>query len=178
MPLNLLKKYPDFLDLIGDFNHMKKSLRGVYNRDIQDNPDFKFRGIQIHPLICEEGQLEMDRTFKHLTTREVKQSDEGGALPLGREFDIHRSKRLHWINHHVHESTPANIEVFTIIERDRKKREDVKHTYIYDRTGKYVVVFDRRAQKDFYLLTAYYLDEPYAEKMMKKKIKKKLGEVI
>lgn len=179
MPHNLLKKYPELLELIGNLYDMKRSLRGVYDKDIQNNSDFKFRGIQIHPLVSEDGQLDMDRTFTHLTTREFEQFDEkGNSLPPRREFDIHRSRRLHWINHHVHELTPANIEVFTIIERDQKKRVDVKHTYIYDKVGKYVIVFDRRAEKDFYLLSAYYLNEPYAEKMMKKKLKKKLPNVL
>lgn len=179
MPLNLIKKYPELLELIGSLKDMQASLRRIYVRDIEDNADFKFRGIPIHPIKAEEGQLEMDMTFTHLTTREYHPTDDSGnPLPSKREFDIQRSKRLHWINHHVHERTPENIEVFTIIERDQDKRVDVKHTYIYDKVGKYVIVFDRRQQKDFRLLTAYYLDEPYAEKMMKKKMKKKLADVL
>jgi len=179
MPINLLKKYPELLELTGNLRGMLESLRGIYNRDIENNPDFKFRGIIIHPLKS-EGQDDMDRTFRHLTTKEFAQYNEAGELlpDKRREFDINRSRRLHWINHHVHELTPANIDVFTIIEWDQKKHEDVKHTYIYDKVGKYVIVFDRRQEKDFYLLSAYYLDEPYAEKMMKKKMKKKLGEVV
>lgn len=179
MPLNLLKKYPELLELTGSLRDMNASLKRIYVRDIEDNPDFKFRGIPIHPIKAEEGQLEMDMTFSHLTTREFEQVDDSGnKLPPRREFDIHRSVRLHWINHHVHELTPENISVFTIIEWDQKKREDVKHTYIYDRGQKYVIVFDRREQKHFRLLTAYYLNEPYAEKMMAKKMKKKLPEVL
>lgn len=180
MPLNLLKKYPELLVLTGSVSAMLESLHRIYLRDIEDNKDFKFRGIQIHPLKSEEGESEMNRTFTHITTREFSQYDENGCLvPLKRrEFDLARSVRLHWINHHVHECTPDNIEVFTVIERDQKKRADVKHTYIYDKVGKFVIVFDRRATKDFYLLTAYYLDEPYAEKMMKKKMKKREKSVI
>lgn len=179
MPFNLIKKYPELLELVGSLKDMQASLKRIYVRDIEDNPDFKFRGIPIHPIKAEEGQLEMDMTFAHLTTREYHPTDDfGKPLPPKREFDIQRSKRLHWINHHVHERTPENIEVFTIIERDQDKRVDVKHTYIYDKVGKYVIVFDRREQKDFRLLTAYYLDEPYAEKMMKKKMKKRLPEVL
>lgn len=180
MPLNLLKKYPELLVLAGSVASMKASLRKIYLRDIEENEDFKFRGIRVHPLKSEDGQLEMNRTFDHITTRECPQYDENGKLlPLSkREFDMARSVRLHWINHHVHERTPGNIEVFTVVERDQKKRVDVKHTYIYDKEGKYVIVFDRRDQKDFYLLTAYYLNEPYAEKMMKKKMKKKEVNVL
>lgn len=179
MPLNLTKKYPELLDLIGSMRNMLDSLRGIYLRDIEENEDFRFRGIPIHPLKS-EGQLDMDRTFRHLTTREYDQYDENGNLlnEKRREFDMARSRRLHWINHHVHEKTPESIEIFTITERDQKKRQDVTHTYIYDSVQKYVIVFDRRPNKHFYLLTAYYLDEPYAEKALKKKMKKKLPEVI
>ena len=180
MPLNLLKKYPELLILSGSVDAMKASLHKIYLRDIEDNNDFKFRGIQIHPLKSKEGQLEMNRTFDHITTREFPQYDEKGKLlPLSkREFDMPRAVRLHWINHHVHEYTPKNIEVFTIVERDQKKRADVKHTYIYDKVERFVIVFDRREEKDFYLLTAYYLNEPYAEKMMRKKMKKKEANVL
>ena len=179
MPLNLIKKYPEFLELIGSLKDIQSSLKRIYVRDIEDNPDFKFRGIPIHPIKAEEGQLVMDMTFAHLTTREYEQTDEdGNPLPSKREFDIQRSKRLHWVNHHVHERTPENIDVFTIIEWDIKKHQDVKHTYIYDKEKKYTIVFDRRDQKDLRLLTAYYLDEPYAEKMMMKKMKKRLPSVL
>ena len=179
MPLNLTKKYPELLDLIGSMHNMLDSLRGIYEREIENTPDFKFRGIPIHPLKS-EGQLDMERTFKHLTTREYDQYDDNGnLLPLKRrEFDLARSKRLHWINHHVHECTPDNIEVFTVTERDKKKHMDVTHTYIYDKIHKNVIVFDRKPNRQFYLLTAYYLDEPYAEKTLQKKMKKRLPSVI
>lgn len=64
---------------------------------------------RIHPLKSEEGQLDMDRTFTHLTTKEYASFDaEGNELDeKHREFDIQRSKRLHWINHHVHEKAPS-----------------------------------------------------------------------
>ena len=63
-------------------------------------------------------------------------------------------------------------------ERDKKKHMDVTHTYIYDKIHKYVIVFDRKPNRQFYLLTAYYLDEPYAEKTLQKKMKKRLPSVI
>ena len=52
---------------------------------------------RIHPLKSEEGQLDMDRTFTHLTTKECASFDaEGNELDeKHREFDIQRSKRLH-----------------------------------------------------------------------------------
>ena len=37
MPLNLTKKYPELLDLIGSMRNMLDSLRGIYLRDIEEN---------------------------------------------------------------------------------------------------------------------------------------------
>ncbi len=180
MPTNLLKKYPELLDLIGSMSDILKSLRGVYNKDIENNPDFKFRGIPIHPIKSTDGELEMDRTFKHLTTKEFDQYDDSGNLlsEKKRAFDANRARRIHWINHNVHETIPENLDIFTVIQWDAKKHQDVKHTYIIDTKGKHVIVFDRRGQKDFYLLTAFYMDDPYAEKKFKKLKKKRLKDVI
>lgn len=149
MPHNLLKKYPELLELIGSLNDMRVSIRRVYDRDIENNSAFKFQGIQIHPLKSDEGQLDMDRTFTHLTTKETSVYDDKGVelSEKHRTFDQKRSIRLHWINHHVHEITPEKLEIFTIIERDMKKRQDVRHTYIYDKVEKYVIIFDRRPKK-------------------------------
>lgn len=50
MPFNLLKKYPELLEILHLNEHQrKKSLMGVYKRDIEDNPNFKFREKQIYP---------------------------------------------------------------------------------------------------------------------------------
>ena len=41
MPFNLTKKYNDLLDLLGMSEYERtKSLRAIFNRDIQDNPHF------------------------------------------------------------------------------------------------------------------------------------------
>ena len=51
MPFNLLKKYPELLEILHLNEHQrKKSLMGVYKRDIEDNPNFKFREKQIYPI--------------------------------------------------------------------------------------------------------------------------------
>ena len=49
-----------------------------------------------------------------------------------RVFEMNRSERSHWINHHIKEKTPENLDIFTIEEKDSKKRK-VKKTYIYDK---------------------------------------------
>lgn len=84
MPTNLIKKYPQLLELTGNLSDILTSLRRIYNRDIQDNPDFKFRGIPIHPLKS-EGQEDMDRTFRHLTTKEYDQFDDDGTFYLTKD---------------------------------------------------------------------------------------------
>ena len=75
----------------------------------------------------------------------------------------------------------SDIEVFSVVERNQHKRVDVIRTYIYNKTQKYVVVLEPQMRNNanaYYLLTAYYLNRPYAEKGMKKKMKKRLKEVI
>ena len=115
----------------------------------------------------------------HLTTEEVEDIDENGVKQVKkRVFDMHRSQRLHWINHHIHENIPQNIDIFSVIERDTNKRQDITKTYIYDKEEKYLIVLECQRKGGYFLLTAYYLNRPYAEKQLKKKMKKRLNEVI
>ena len=74
----------------------------------------------------------------------------------------------------------ANVEVFSVVERDQKNRKDITRTYIYNIPQKYVIVLEPqvRSGNAYYLLTAYYLDEDYGEKQMKKKMKKRLQDVL
>ena len=55
-----------------------------------------------------------------------------------------------------------------------------KGIYIYNIPQKYVIVLEPqvRSGNAYYLLTAYYLDEDYGEKQMKKKMKKRLQDVL
>lgn len=177
MPINLIKKYPELLEIL----HMapaerQASLRRIFNRDIQDNPDFKFRGVQIYPIKT-DGVADMDREFMHLTTERVEEEDEDGNTVSKNVFEPERSKRLHWINHHVHESTPDNIVVFSVTERDQLKRRDVTKTYIFDKVDKYIIVLECQRGKGYYLLTAYHMDRPYSLKQIQKKMKHALPEV-
>lgn len=179
MPTNLLKEYPELLEILHlPADKRKESLLKIFKRDIEDNEDFKFRGVQIYPIKT-DGEIDMAREFMHLTTEEVEDIDENGQKQAKkRVFDMHRSQRLHWINHHIHERIPENIEIFSVIERDTNKRQDITKTYIYDTKEKYVIVLERHRKGGYFLLTAYYLNRPYAEKGMKKKMKKRLKEVI
>lgn len=100
--------------------------------------------------------------------------ENGNLLPAKRVFEKDRSQRLHWINYYIHELVSENIEVFSVTECDRKKRCDVTKTYIYDKKEKYVIVLECQRKSSYCLLTAYYLNKEYAEKGIKKKMKKRL----
>jgi len=114
----------------------------------------------------------MDVLFSHLTTCEV--IDENGENH--RLFEHERSIRLHWIKSHTDEIIQdSKIVVFTITERDTKKRKDVVKTYIYNRKQKYVVVLEHQRSDAYYLLTAFHLNRNYAVKQMEKRAKKALS---
>ncbi|MEG0692304.1 MAG: hypothetical protein RR444_04405 [Oscillospiraceae bacterium] len=180
MAINLIKTYPDLLEILHfSPNDRIKSLRAIFDRDITNNKRFSFRGKPIYPIKT-DGDLDMDREFKHLTTEEVEEiDDDGNKLPKKRVFEYDRSKRLHWIKHHCEEKAPNNISVFSVIERDLKKRQNVTKTYIYDTSNGYIVVFEcQRNMSAYFLLTAYHLNRPGGKEKIEKLKKKKLDDVI
>lgn len=176
MPLNLIKQYPQLLE-IGHLNERGRieSLQRIFDRDIANNQGFTFLGKQIRP-IKKEGEEPMQVLFHHLTTREDK--DEKGKSLGSRSFEMHRSIRLHWVRFHIDQRKTTNVEVFSFNDRDKKNRKDVVRTYIYDIDQEYVIILEpQRTGTDYYLLTAYYLNEPGGKKQIEKKWKKKLPEV-
>lgn len=182
MPMNLIKKYPDLLELLQFSEHQRKlSLLGIYKRDIENNDEFIFRKKKIYP-IKSDGKLDMQRQFIHLTCEEVQEKDDlGNLLPSKRIFDIHRSQRLHWLKPHIEEKiNDSKIFIFSKCERNQQKRKDVLRTYIYNQTQKYVIVFEPQTRngQSYYLLTAYYLNKEFGERQLKKKMDNKLDEII
>lgn len=169
MPFNLMKRYPQLLELAGMSEKERiKSLRLVFDRDITDNNQFSFRTKRIYPIKT-NGKIDMDREFLHLTTNE----DLGENGIMHRIYDCFRSERLHWIRTHIEEKTGDNIVIFSIEERNQKKRVDETRVYIYNKGQKYVVVLEPlRNSMAYFLLTAYYLNKEYGEKQIKKKMKK------
>jgi hypothetical protein len=168
MPLNLLKTYPNLLDIaaMNDFQR-KKSLKGVFDRDITNNPNFAFHTKQINPTPA-DGQDSMERLFTHLTTVITDKSTKK------REFDLARSVRLHWIQYHIEENKKQNMFVFSVAEPDGNR------TYIYDKDEFYVIVLEpMRKKNEYYLLTAYYLDgkDKVRDKMLKK-YRRRLPDVL
>ncbi len=174
MPLNLIKSYPHLLEI----NHMNvyqrnQSLQGVFNRDVANNENFKFRNKQIRPTKM-EGESPLQTLLRHLTTRDDK--DEKGNKLGTRSFEMERSVRLHWVKRHIDEMSQANIEVFSYT--DRRERKDIIRTYIYDFVNEYVIILEpQRSGTDYYLLTAYYLNEPGGKRQIEKKRKKKLDAI-
>lgn len=181
MPFNKLKKYPELLELNGlDERARRQSLQAIFDRDIADNDNFRFRGKRIFPIKT-DGEIDMDRELMHLTTEEVEATDEQGKSYKRRVYDRYRSERLHWIRPHVEEKvTDSDIVVFSVNERNQRKRMNVARTYIYNRTRKYVIVLEPQTRNGeaYYLLTAYYLNKEYGEKQMLKKLLSKLPEVL
>ena len=174
MITNLIKKYSDFLELdhLND-NERKKSLLGVFKQDIEDNENFKFKNKKIYPVKISADA--MQTLFTHLTccTEEV---EEDGRKYKKRVYDAQRSKRLHWVRHHIDEKKKDNIEVFS--SEERIENRTVIRTYIYDLDQNYIIVLEpQRTNQDYYLITAHYLNEAWAKKAMRKRLSKKLPEL-
>lgn len=155
---NLLKQYNALLEVDSMSPAQRTiSLRGVFNRDIQNNKKFSFREKKIYP-IPKEGMDKLEMLFWHLTTKVVDYSTNH------REYDKARSVRLHWIKYHIEEHKKDNMLIFST-KNGREKR-----TYIYDKTEQYVIVLEPKEAKRidseekehpyyyYYLLTAYKLE--------------------
>ena len=170
MPLNLTKKYNDLLEMLGMSNVQRtQSLRRIFNRDIQDNPNFSFNGKPIYPTPRENGQIAMENLFNHLTRKEVDKETHH------REFDLSRSQRLHWIRHHVEKRKQEKVLYFSVAE-PRTHR-----TYIYDQDENYVIVLEPRSNGTaYYLLTAYHLEGKDAarDKIMNKYRRRRLPQLL
>ncbi|RDI11959.1 hypothetical protein [Flavobacterium sp. AG291] len=159
MPLNLLKNYNQLLDIAG-LSHAQRivSLKGVFGRDVIDNKNFTFLNKKITPT-PEDGVIEMETLFRHLTTVVVDPQTKQ------RDFDIHRSQRLHWLKYHLEQRKVNNVICFTV------KEPEGYRTYIYDIDEKYVIVLEPKYNNTIYfLLTAYHLRgrDAQRDKMLKK----------
>ncbi len=174
MDFNKLKNYPDLLELayltVGQRN---ESLQNIFKRDIEDNTTFNFRTKIIRP-IKKEGQSSMEVLLHHLTTKDDK--DEKGKRIGSRSFEMARSQRLHWVKFHIEEKKRNNIEVFSF--NDRVDGKYFIRTYIYDLEQEYVIILEpQKSGLDYFLLTAYYLNEPGGKEQIENKLNKKLPEV-
>ena len=168
MPFNQLKRYNDLLDITGMSPHNRNtSLRGVFDRDITNNANFKFRTKQITPTPL-DGEIKMDTLFLHLTRVMVDKKTRA------REYDVHRSQRLHWVKYHIEEKKKENMLVYSV------KEPDGNRTYVYDKHEKYVIVLEPLRNKDeYYLLSAYYVRGKDAKRnKFEKKYKRRLPALL
>jgi hypothetical protein len=179
---NLMKRYPELLELhyLGEQERIN-SLRSIFDRDITNNDHFYYNDCRIYP-IKNEGKLDLDREFTHLTTEEIEITNKDGSIIKRRVYDAYHSERLHWIKYHIEkEVDDSNILVFSVKERNFQKRTPIIRTYIYNKTRKYVIVLEPQTRSNkaaYYLLTAYYLNKTYGEKQIEKKLKAKLPDVL
>ena len=166
MATNLLKRYPELLEIMHlSVQARNLDLRGVFDRDIQNNSSFRFKNKQINPT-TKDGEIPMDTLFHHLTTVVTDEKTKK------REFDIDRSVRLHWIKYHVEEKKKDKMLIFSCNEPQGIR------TYIYDKEQKYVIILEPYRDKDeYYLLTAYYLTGRN-DKKIENKYKRKLDIVL
>ncbi|KOP38676.1 MULTISPECIES: hypothetical protein [unclassified Flavobacterium] len=178
MPTNYIKKYNAHLEL----NHLNEkdrlvSLKAIFDRDIGDNAGFKFNSKIIRPL-KKEDKIDVESLFKHLTYKTEEERDNKGKVIKSRDiFDFERSKRLHWILPHIEKSIQDEIIVFSANNRVRNR--DVIRTYIHNTTENYIVILEpQRSGKDYYFITAYYLEKQYGGlNVIKQKFKNKLDKV-
>lgn len=173
--MNILNKYPELLELayLQEFERTE-SLKSIFKRDIEDNPDLNFRRVKIYPI--KDDQPAMQTLFNHLTKEGIDEEDENGKIIKKRVFDIHRSARLHWVKYHIEENKKDGMEIFSAEERVKGKT--VYRTYIFDVKQKYTIVLEPQRNKGYYLLTAFYLNKSYGVEQIKKKLKNKLDKVL
>jgi hypothetical protein len=166
MPLNQIKTYNSLLDISGlSERDRKTSLKAIFNRDVSSNINFKFKGKQIQPT-PKEGELKLETLYAHLTTVVTDKKTRK------REYDIHRSKRLHWLKYHVEEKRKEGMLVFSSRDKDGIR------TYIYDVTEYYVIVLEPlRKIDEYYLLSAYHLRGRDKEKIANKYKRRRLNEL-
>lgn len=168
MPLNTLKIYNDHLDL-ASLNEQKRlaSLKGVFDKDFTNKQPVYFNQKQLIPC-PNDGKIEMDTLFRHLTTVITDRATNK------REFEMSRSKRLHWVRYHIDGKKKNNMLLFTV------KEPEGHRTYLYDDDEKYVIVLEPKIKQNVYfLLTAYYLEGKDAQRdKIKKKYKRRIADVL
>lgn len=161
MAINYIKTYKSLLEI----NHFtewerKISLKAIFDRDIANNDNFKFKGKIIRPL-KKEDIFDVESLFKHLTYRTEDIKDKRGVKIKTRDiFDFERSRRLHWLLPHIKENINEEIRIFSSYVRIKGKY--VTRTFLHNTTENYVIILEpQRSGLDYYLITAYYLEKKY-----------------
>lgn len=146
MPLNLLKSYNQHLDIQGLSEPQRlTSLKGVFDSDFTNKQPIFFNGRKVIPC-PHDGAIGMSTLFRHLTTVKIDYKTNQ------REFEMERSKRLHWVRYHIDGKKANNMLLFTV------KEPEGLRTYLYDEDEKYVVVLEPRVSSNvifFFQLTIF-----------------------
>ncbi|RYY49986.1 MAG: hypothetical protein EOO06_05270 [Chitinophagaceae bacterium] len=170
MPFNQIKVYNQLLEL-EHYNSFQRinSLKGIFHRDFIEKGQIHFRGRPVIPVHTNPTAFEV--LFSHLTTEVTDKATKA------RTFEMKRAKRLHWVRHHIYETVPDKISVFSV-----EDREGIR-TYIFDQDEQYVIILKPETlslasnhSQVYYLLTAYFLEQRNIEKV-KKKFKRRLLEI-
>ncbi|KAF5070008.1 hypothetical protein DSECCO2_226750 [anaerobic digester metagenome] len=167
MPLNRIKIYNQLLDIVGMSGRERTiSLEGIFKRDLGEQSPV-FCGKEVHPTPSEDGEIPMETLFRHLTTEMTDKKSRA------REFELERSKRLHWVRFHLDQRKEDNMLLFSA-----REPEGIR-TYYYDRNEKYVIVLEPlRNGSAYYLLSAYYVRGKDAMRnKIEKKYRRKLDEL-
>jgi len=168
MPLNLLKRYNDLLDLASLNVHQRTvSLKRVFDEAFVNRQPIHFNNRIVIPC-PKDGAIGMDTLFRHLTTVITDRATNA------REFEMNRSKRLHWVRYHIDCKKKNNMILFSV------KEPEGFRTYLYDIDEKYVIVFEPKINQNVYfLLTAYYLEGKDAQRdKIAKKYNRKLDVLL
>ena len=168
MPFNQTKIYNELLDLIALNDRQRiSSLKLIFERDFV-NKNLIFRNKNVYPTSQNNGEIPMETLFRHLTTVMTDKNTHK------REFELDRSRRLHWVRFHLDNKKKDNMLLFSV-----REPEGIR-TYFYDKDEKYVLVLEPiRDGSAYYLLTAYYLKGKDAERdKMMKKYKRRLADVL
>lgn len=164
MPFNIIKIYNQLLDIVGMGERQRTdSLKGIFRRDFEERTPV-FCGKNIQPTPKENGEIPMETLFRHLTTEMVDKKTRA------RVFELDRSRRLHWVRHHLDSRKADNMLLFSV-----KEPEGIR-TYYYDVDEKYVIVLEPlRCGDAYYLLSAYHVKGRDGERnKIEKKYKRKL----
>jgi hypothetical protein len=159
MPFNLLKTYPDFLEINHLNGHQRRvSLKGVFSKDFEERLPVKYNHLDVVPT-PKEGEIAVETLFTHLTTHVTNYKTKS------REYEPYRSQRLHWVRFHL-DNKNKEVDVFTV------KEKGVLRTYIYCDNQKYVVILEpkenSKGEKYYFLLTAYHLTGRNVNKILNK----------
>lgn len=148
---------------------------GVFKRDFIDSrPTYHGKPVKIRYQPIYDDRAE---AYWHLTCRDYNHKS---GLPEDRSPDLERCRRIKWPRAFIENSDKCpedgngckGVMVWKAEHRSRRSRKSVQSAYrikFYLEEENYLVVLEPR--KNYCLLiTAYYIDEPYGRKSIKREM--------